>query len=171
MTRKHFGLLVTAITLTLFMNLTISNGLHVQYVSAATEVSLTVDFGNGTIQEFTSIEGPNVLEATNSTTTVDVEWYGDLVFVTAISGVSQDDDANLYWQYWVNGELGPCAANMYILEDGDAIEWKLPYHGSESTNTSTVAFEPDTSLIVGSALLGIAALGFLVLIKIRMSRR
>ncbi len=171
MTRKHFGLLVMVIALALFMNLTTSSGLLVQYVSAATEVSLTVDFGNGTIQEFTSLEGTNVLEATNSTTAVDVEWYGDLVFVTAISGVSQDHDANLYWQYWVNGELGPCAANMYILEDGDSIEWRLPYHGFESTNTSIIESELDTSLIVGSALLGIAAMGFLVLIRIRTSRR
>ena len=171
MTGKYFDLLVIVIALALFMNLTTSDGLPVQFEPAATGVSLTVDFSNGTIQEFTSLEGANVLEVTNSTTTVAVEWYGDLAFVIGISGVSQDPGENLYWQYWVNGDLGPSAANMYTLEDGDFIEWKLPSNGSESTTNSMSEPELDTSLIVGSAILGIAAVAFLVVIKLGTSRR
>lgn len=133
----------------------------IQYIPAATGISLTVNFGNGTTQEYLNLEGTNVFEVTNSTTDVEVEWYGDLVYVLAISGVSEDDEAGLYWQYWVNGDLGPSAANYYILEDGDSIEWALPSYGTDSLS------QFDMSLIVGLAIIGLMAVVVLIVLKKR----
>jgi len=133
----------------------------IQYIPAATGISLTVNFGNGTTQEYLNLEGTNVFEVTNSTTDVEVEWYGDLVYVLAISGVREDDEAGLYWQYWVNGDLGPSAANYYILEDGDSIEWALPPYGTDSFS------QFDMSLIVGLAIIGLMAVVVLIVLKKR----
>lgn len=170
MRKTRYFWLVTISVLMCCLNPQFVKATPIQYSQAATGISLTVDFANGTTQEFSGLEGENVFEVTNSATSVEVEWYGDLVFVTAISGVSQDPDANLYWQYWVNDELGSSAANKFILHDGDSIEWRLPT--SESDTTDGVTEPPfDLSLLMGSAILGVVAVLFLVVLKIRTDRR
>ncbi len=131
------------------------------FTPAATGISLTIDFGNGTTHEFLSLEGSNVYEVTNSTTSVEGVWYGNLIFVTSISGVSESDENQQYWHYKVNGELGGSAANVYLLEDNDSIEWIL---SAPNTNIPTTPIQSvvDYSLILGAAILG--SVSILVLI-------
>lgn len=140
-----------------------------QFSPAATGIALTIDFGNGTLQEFQDLEGANVYEVTDSATQVEVEWYGDLVYVISISGVHEDDSADLYWQYWVNGELGGSAANKHMLQDGDLIEWKLPSQTSDASTTPT-DLRVDVTLIIGGGLLGVVAISVLILLWIKQQR-
>jgi hypothetical protein len=46
-------------------------------------------------------------------------------FITSINGVVNNAGGNgYYWQYWVNDELAPIAADHYSLSDGDGVLWK-----------------------------------------------
>lgn len=46
-------------------------------------------------------------------------------FVTAIEGHTQDEKANKFWMFDVNGEMAPVGAGEYKLKDQDQIVWKL----------------------------------------------
>ncbi|MFW9933317.1 MAG: DUF4430 domain-containing protein, partial [Candidatus Thorarchaeota archaeon] len=141
------------------------------YFNLSDTVNLEIDFGNGTVTQFTDANGTNVLEATESKVNVVVEWYGNLAYVVEIAGVHNDGIAGLYWQYWINGDRAPFAANQMDVKSNDSIEWKrVP---STFTNTdTTVTTQIDTDLILGSLItvvLGPGFLGFLYVIKIRRS--
>lgn len=45
--------------------------------------------------------------------------------VTSIDRHEQDDKANKYWMYEVNGEMAEVGAADYELKDGDQVLWKL----------------------------------------------
>jgi hypothetical protein len=123
---------------------------------AATGLSLHLDFGNGTVLDFQDVEGTNVLNMTESVTEVEVIWYGDLVFVTSIAGTSNNESAGLWWQYWVNDELGPVAANKYQVQDDDTVSWKRIPPEMESTDQPT-----DYTIIGGAVVLAVIGFGFL----------
>lgn len=143
-----------------------TNASGVPFIPAATGISLTIDFGNGTTHEFVNLEGTNVYEVTNSTTSVEGDWYGNLVFVTSISGVSESDETQQYWHYKVNGEFGGSAANVFMLEDNDSIEWILSSPNS-NIPTTPVQSTIDYSLIFGTALLGAVSILVLIVLWIR----
>jgi len=156
--------------------LTITSGLQIpvmtsypesKFIPSATGISLNIDFGNGTVHEFQNLEGTNVYEVTDNVTTVEAEWFGDLAYIFSISKVDENDNSDLYWQYWVNGELGATAANKYILQDGDFVQWKLSSQALNS-NTSNNS-EPDYSLIIGGGVLG--SVMSLVLIALWLNNR
>ena len=132
---------------------------------AATDLSLHLDFGNGTVLDFHDVEGTNVLNVTESVTEVEVVWYGDLVFVTSIAGVSNNESAGLWWQYWVNDELGPVAANKYQVQDGDAISWRRIPPEMESTDQPT-----DYTIIGGAVVLAVIGFGFLFFLSTRKAK-
>ena len=123
----------------------------------ASGVTVEIDFGNGTSLTFPNVEAADVLEATQSVAEVEAEWYGDLVFVVAIAGVHEDPVARVYWQYWVNGELGPIAANKFQLQDNDTVEWRR----QSSVMTTEPTGSPDTSTVVATVVVAACALGFL----------
>ncbi len=129
---------------------------------AATDLSLQLDFGNGTVLDFHDVEGTNVLNVTESVTEVEVVWYGDLVFVTSIAGTSNNESAGLWWQYWVNDELGPVAANKYQVQDGDAISWRRIPPEMEPTDQPT-----DYTIIGGAVVLAVIGFGFLFFLSTR----
>ncbi len=129
---------------------------------AATGLSLHLDFGNGTILSFHDIEGTNVLNVTESVTEVGVVWYGDLVFVTSIADVSNNESAGLWWQYWVNDELGPVAANKYQVQDGDVISWRRILPETEPTDQPM-----DYTLIGAAVVLAVIGFGFLFFLSTR----
>lgn len=122
-------------------------------------VSLSIDFGNGTLSAYDNLQGSTVLNVTESVVAVEYEWYGDLVFVTSIANVSNDADQGLWWQYWVNGEIGSVAANQYTVEKGDLIEWRLG-------PTEVPPAETDWSLLIGLSIVLAAALLFLILLRL-----
>ena len=132
---------------------------------AATGISLHLDFGNGTVLEFHDIEGTNVLNVTESVTEVGVLWYGDLVFVTSIAGVSNNESAGLWWQYWVNDELGPVAANKYQVQDGDVVSWRRILPETEPTDQPI-----DYTLIGAAIVLAVIGFGFLFFLSTRKAK-
>ena len=132
---------------------------------AATGLSLHLDFGNGTILSFHDIEGTNVLNVTESVTEVGVVWYGDLVFVTSIADVSNNESAGLWWQYWVNDELGPVAANKYQVQDGDVVSWRRTLPETEPTDQPT-----DYTLIGAAVILAVIGFGFLFFLSTRKAK-
>ena len=51
--------------------------------------------------------------------------YGDLgILIGNINGYENGADKK-YWQYWVNNEYADVAADKYVLEEGDVIEFHL----------------------------------------------
>ncbi len=165
MRRKIFCVLVVA-SLTLGMlNLFVEGAPEGQFTPSASGISLRIDFGNGTIQEFHDLEGNNVYEITNDSTSVEGNWFGDLVYVYSISGVSEHDTSDRYWQYWVNGVRAGIAANKYILQDDDVIEWKF---SSQTTDTNTSPNpDVDFSLVFGGALLGVVMVSVLFILWLK----
>ena len=132
------------------------------FIASATDLTLIIDFGNGTVLTFDNVEGNNVLEVTNATVKVQSDWYGNSVFVTSIEGVSSDAESGLWWQYWVNDELAPVAANNFLVQDGDVISWK------RLAPEMTAEPQDDPSLLWGIiilSLLGVTFLGILFKIK------
>ena len=132
---------------------------------AATDMRLQLDFGNGTVLEFHDVEGTNVLNVTESVTEVEVIWYGDLVFVTSIAGTPNNESAGLWWQYWVNEELGPVAANKYQVQDGDVVSWRRIPPEMEPTDGPT-----DYTTIGGAVVLAVIGLGFLFFLSTRKQK-
>ena len=132
---------------------------------AATGLSLHLDFGNGTVLDFHNIEGTDVLNMTESVTEVEVIWYGDLVFVTSIAGISNNESAGLWWQYWVNDELGPVAANKYQVQDDDVVSWKRIPPEMESTDQPI-----DYTIIGGAVVLAVIGFGFLFFLSTRKAK-
>jgi len=123
----------------------------------ASGVTVRIDFDNGTNLTFPNVEAADVLQATQSVAEVEAEWYGDLAYVVAIAGVHEDSVARVYWQYWVNGELGPIAANKFQLQDNDTVEWRR----QSPLMTTEPSGSPDTSTIVATVVVAACAMGFL----------
>lgn len=46
-------------------------------------------------------------------------------FITAINGYEQDEDANKYWLFDLNGEMAPVGAQDLELSDGDVVDFNL----------------------------------------------
>lgn len=132
-----------------------------QLDTAAEGVSLSIDFGNGTIREFYNLNGSTVLEVTSSILEVDVEWFGSLAYIRGIEGVAGEGAQG--WQYWVNGQFGTVAVNQYVLHDNDSISWVY--------STPSRQEQQDPSLIPGALVVLIAGLGFIAIVYIQTSKR
>ncbi|MFX0055253.1 MAG: DUF4430 domain-containing protein [Promethearchaeota archaeon] len=139
--------------------------------SNASGVSLHIDYGNGTTSTYTEVEGPTVLNITESVAIVGVDWTGDLAFVYSINGVSSKEETGLWWQFWVNGEFSSVAANFYEVQDNDTIVWRFTDSQVEPPSTTPAdGFEQYAPLAVASAGLGSLGIGFLVALYL-MRRR
>ncbi|MHA2228289.1 MAG: DUF4430 domain-containing protein [Candidatus Thorarchaeota archaeon] len=138
----------------------IKSGTGGSFALSATGLTVQLDFGNDTVREFENIEADNALAATESVATLEIDWYGNLAYVTSIEGVESDSVAGLWWQYWVNGELASVAANLYEVEDNDTILWQR--------TSSAVGQEPirplNTSLIIGVPVVALIGILFLVIL-------
>jgi len=130
-------------------------------VIAAEGISVSVDFGNGTILEFNDLNGSTVLDVTSEVANVQVQWYGPLAYIRAIEGIVGEGENG--WQYWVNGEFASIAVNLYSLEDGDSLEWI--YSGPVSQS------QEDPTLIPGAFVVSLSGLGFLAIVYVQTSRR
>ncbi len=96
------------------------------------EVSLAVNFSNGTMWQYTiTLEKRdatvlNVLmrAANESGFAVESTYFGqyDSHFVDSIAGVGGEER---YWLYYVNGAMGMVGADKMKVETGDIIEWRL----------------------------------------------
>ena len=131
--------------------------------SETTSISLQIDFGNETMLDFEELSGDNVYEVTDSVVEIEVDWYGNLVYVHTIEGVSNSQEE--YWQYWVDGEYATEAANTYSLRGNETIVWRLT-----SALMTSESSDFDESLLIGIpvvSLLGIVILVVLYWIGLR----
>jgi hypothetical protein len=133
------------------------------HIPAATGISLVIDFGNGTIIDYTELDATDVYNLTIGLFEVDAVWAGNRVYINAIDGVYRDETRG--WQYWVNGNYATGPANLYNLQEGDSVLWNLTI---SSFQTPT---EPDYSLVIGGILLTVGGLAFLVILYWRSNRR
>jgi|Deesub1362B_J571_1020462.scaffolds.fasta_scaffold12062_2 hypothetical protein len=106
-------------------------------IKPAYNITIIIDYGNGSTQKFTGInlDPPNttVLHALLLVASVEYHYEGPYVFIDAINGVrNNENNNNMWWQYWVNGELPMVAANKYYLNSDDIVEWK--YWPSQFSN-------------------------------------
>ena len=51
--------------------------------------------------------------------------YGELGTLITQIGAKVNGDGNSYWQYWVNKDQVQVAANAYVLQPQDILEWKF----------------------------------------------
>jgi hypothetical protein len=85
------------------------------------------DYGLGVDQTFNGLNfprGATAFDALLENSSVEYEYTGPLVLVTAINGVHNNVSANLFWQYYVNGVFGPVASNLYHLANNSVVEWR-----------------------------------------------
>lgn len=88
------------------------------------------DYGHGVTQTFSQLnftQGASVFEGLVGAigdANVTYRSYGSLVFVRGINGVINGGSANLYWQYYINGQYGPSASNLYYLGNNSVVEWR-----------------------------------------------
>ena len=137
-----------------------------QMMPGSMDLSLTIDFGNGTVLNYTGYTGysaPNVYNYTVINFDVDARWAGNRVYIDAIDGVYQNETHG--WQYWVNGNYATVAANLYTLKDGDFVLWNLTTSGFQSQT------EPDSTALIGGVLITVGGLAFLALLYRRSIRR
>jgi hypothetical protein len=155
--------IIVAVVLILVTSSAESQPVHgaLQVVTAAEGVSLSVDFGNGTISEFYDLNGSSVLEVTSSVLKIDVQWFGPLAYIRGIEGVVGGGESG--WQYSVNGQFGTVAVNQYVLHDNDTISWVY--------SAASHIEQQDPSIIPGALMVLIAGLGFIAIVYIQTSKR
>ncbi|MHA1614239.1 MAG: DUF4430 domain-containing protein [Candidatus Thorarchaeota archaeon] len=130
-------------------------------IIAAEGLSLSVDFGNGTIISFSDLNGSTVFDVTSEVLNIQIQWYGPLVYIRGIEGVVAEGQYG--WQYWVNDEFVSIAANLYSLEDGDTVSWIFSSPDPET--------QQDPTLIPGVSIVSILGLGFIAVLYIQTSRK
>ncbi len=135
---------------------TVTTSMQLSHDTIASDISLVVEFDNGTIVSHEDLVGTDVLNVTQSVFKVDVVWYGDLAFVTAIADVHNDAERDRWWQYWINDVYGTVAANKYLLHDGDVVTWRLT--GSAFEGGPEDHIDPTlVMVIIGLVLVGIVS--------------
>ena len=145
----------------------VENPNHPLPTELATDISITIDYGNGTTVVYENVEGTDVLNATQSIADVELEWFSELAYVTGIDGVSDDRELNLWWQYWVNGEYASIAVNLLSINDDDRIVWRR----TSSLQTSTGYHPLDESTVGGTFLFGALGVSLLVVLFYMKRRR
>ena len=132
-----------------------------EHIEAAEGITLTIDFGNGTITIFDNLNGSSVLNVTSSVLDVDVQWHGSLAYIRGIEGlVGQGAEG---WQYWVNGEFASIAVNLHLLEDGDSLLWKYTSPEPQS--------QYDPTFIPGVIIVSLSGFGFIAIVYVQTLRR
>jgi hypothetical protein len=123
--------LVIAVCITLLLFASCRTPSHGQVTSsssltlAAGDVRLVIDYGNSTQRVFPDLSGSTVFDVLNETTNVTYTVHAFGRFIQSINGVANNAGGNgYYWQYWVNDQLAPVAADYYVLSSGDDVLWK-----------------------------------------------
>jgi hypothetical protein len=109
------------------MNLNGSGNIGTPCFNVTVNVEYGRDFGHGVNQTFAGLnfpQGATAFGALVNVTSVEYQYTGSLVLVTAINGVYNNASANLFWQYYVNGVFGPVASNLYHLGNNSVVEWR-----------------------------------------------
>lgn len=164
---KRMVLVICLVLVIVTPSSTTADGSASNHLPAASGITVTIEFGNGTEQSYSEVEGQTVLEATENVTSVDVDWYGNQAFVTSIAGVTNDAESGLWWQYWVNSELGSVAANRQQLNDNDTVIWRrIPPAFSTPTQSSN-----DPSTLIALAILPVIGILLISIFYLRRRRK
>lgn len=93
-------------------------------------INILIDYGNGTKIWYNETEvpiGSSLLDATRNVAKVDYQLFQYGAFVTAINGRGGDSGYYWMWYFWNSTsrkwEMGPVAADAYILHHGDTVSW------------------------------------------------
>lgn len=132
-----------------------------EVILAAEEITLNIDFGNGTIREYNNLNGTTVLEVTSAVLSVEVQWFGSLAYIRAIEGLVGEGQNG--WQFWVNGEFASVAVNQYVLDNNDVVSWEY--------STATQQHQDDPSLVPGILIVSAAGFGFIAIVYLQTTRR
>ncbi len=133
----------------------------------ASNVGLTIDYGNSSENIYSDLSGLTVFDILNQTAAVTFIEFAYGKFVISINGVENNANQNgFYWQYWVNDELAPIAADNYVLSNDDQVLWK--YCAPEETSTPPPTVNPD--MVLGVALVAFVSI-FIILLALFVSRR
>ncbi|GEM_PF-2540530 len=133
----------------------------------ASNVGLTIDYGNSSQNVYSDLSGLTVFDILNQTAGVTFIEFAYGKFVVSINGVENNANQNgFYWQYWVNDELAPIAADNYVLSDDDQVLWK--YCAPEETSTPPPTANPD--MVLGVVLVAFFSI-FIILLALFVSRR
>jgi Domain of unknown function (DUF4430) len=93
-------------------------------------VLVTRDCGQEVVVERTDVPaGQTAMQALDSVADIETDSGGR--FVTAVEGVEQDEDKQLAWLVYVNGEMAETGAAEITLRAGDVEWWDL--HDWEET--------------------------------------
>ena len=107
-----------------------------------TTATVIINFGNGTensrtfediTTENNTVFGFLIEAADEGGFSIDTKYYSGMgIFINEIAGVQHgtdipgiDDEDQRWWQYYVNDELGPVAADRQKVNDNDIIEWRF----------------------------------------------
>lgn len=96
-------------------------------------VELMVQFSKNEIKNFPNIEIKNSEDALILTQRVlgeqemglEVKDLGFAKVVEAIGGRGSEPKKNLFWKFYVNGQLATVKADLYQVAGGDLLEWRL----------------------------------------------
>lgn len=100
------------------------------------DITLTID-GVAPTTKHTILEGVTALSLAQTVSQVrnfefiTKTYPGMGTLVEQINTIKNGQDGK-YWHYYINGALAPVAADTYVIQNGDVIEWR--FH------------EPDTSM-------------------------
>ena len=110
---------ISCFTILILINISLNKNPQTQ--TNVEDISLIVDYNNGTIQEhynFTLDEGKTTaFDALDKWCDVEYQEYSWGIIVRVIDGVSGS------WIYMVNNDSPGVGATIYPLNDGDLVKW------------------------------------------------
>ena len=146
------------------MMTSLANSSHAQSdietIVSAEGITLSIDFGNGTIKEYNDLAGNTVLEVTASVLEVEVQWFGPFAYIRGIEGLVGEGEYG--WEYWVNGEFASVAVSHYMLGDDDEVEWVYSTPSQQ---------QQDPSLVPGIIIVSSTGFGFIAIVYVGTLRR
>jgi hypothetical protein len=104
-----------------------------------TNLTLKIDFDNGTILEWTNVtlleHYTSAFDLTAAKTQIKYKIFqfgaSAYFYITTINGKAEIVDQALYWQYFVNESYTSIGANGYQLQDNDVVEWRYGYNSMQ----------------------------------------
>lgn len=101
-------------------------------------INIAINYGNGTVKWFNStplLQGVTVLKALLAVATSVEYKYGIYgAYITSVDGVAErfvSRGEGYSWLWYIlkdrKWELGPVAADRYVLKDGDTIMWRYEH--------------------------------------------
>ncbi|MHA1776213.1 MAG: DUF4430 domain-containing protein [Promethearchaeota archaeon] len=92
-----------------------------------TNISLSVDFGNGTVDYHQNItickNASSVFDLLQLFYEIGYESYSYGLIITSINNVENNIVSNYFWFFWVNEEYSNIGASNYQLNDSDRVYW------------------------------------------------